>query len=120
MSFCSLNANYDDTGFQCDDVYSTVSGLDTCDNMSVYQRGLTGNSPSVCNQVSNYTTVAGMYKATQVPAIAGLQYFPQTATIDAGRVYNRTLVDTQGNVVAPVQVKRPMPEQVFMKQVKRM
>jgi hypothetical protein len=108
MSYCSSNPNYDDTGAQCDDTYSSLSGVDFCglaggqgNMMSVYQQGMMARTPSYCNQVDNYAPISSMYSATQIPAIALLQYQPVTGKLYDNRYYNIAMT-TPGKQIKPV------------------
>lgn len=106
MSYCSSNPNYDDVGQldTCNDTYSSLAGVDFCPlvgGMHEYQQGLLGMTPSVCNQVSDYARVQGMYQATPIPTIAALQYYPMpTQNIDYG-YYGPLMGTPSGQVLQP-------------------
>ena len=105
LGYCVSNQNYNDAGQMdgCGDTYASLSGMDSCAlaGMSDYQQGLMAATPSYCNQVSDYAPVRGMYSATEVPAIARLQYHaPITQLYD--NTYVNPLMTVQGQ---PISVK---------------
>ena len=78
LGYCVTNQVYNDAGQLdgCGDTYASLSGMDSCAmaGMQEYQQGMMAATPSYCNQSSEYAPVRGMYGATEVPAIARLQY----------------------------------------------
>jgi hypothetical protein len=122
MSYCSSNPNYDDTGAQCDDTYSSLSGIDFCglaggqgNMMSNYQQGLMARTPSYCNQVDNYAPISAMYSATQIPAIALLQYQPVTGKIFDNRYVNIAMTTDGKTRVPKVGVQSPYDQHLANK-----
>lgn len=108
FQYCSYNANYDDVGQQdggCGDNYSSLAGVDDCGKfggMTNYQQGLLGLVPSYCNQASEYAPVQGMYAATEIPAFAGLQYYPTKVGLVDGAYYAAPKIITTSGVAVPV------------------
>ena len=103
--FCSSNQVYNDVGqSDCGDTYMSISSMDTCalSGMSEYQQGLLGSTPSYCNQTTDYAPVQGMYSATDVPAIARLQFHPYIPQLVDNR-YLAPIMNVDGSVVAPIQ-----------------
>lgn len=103
--FCSSNQNYNDVGqSDCGDTYMSLSSMDTCalSGMSEYQQGLLGSTPSYCNQTTDYAPVQGMYSATDVPAIARLQFHPYIPQLVDNR-YLAPIMNVDGSVIPPIQ-----------------
>ena len=119
FGYCVSNQSYNDAGQMdgCGDSYQSLSGMDSCAlaGMSEYQQGLMSLTPSYCNQSSEYAPVRGMYTATQVPAIAQLQYHPpMTALYGNKYVNNMVAVDGQNIPVKQnLQVRNPMINNVI-------
>ena len=102
FGYCVSNQTYNDAGQMegCGDTYQSLSGMDNCALAGIqeYQQGLMASTPSYCNQSSEYAPVRGMYSATQVPAIARLQYHaPITQLYD--NTYVNPLMTVQGGTV---------------------
>ncbi len=107
FGYCNSNAAYNDVGqSDCGDTYSSLIGTDYCGmmgGMTEYQQGLLSRTPSVCNQQSDYVGVAGMYRATQVPAIATLQYNAPLTVKAPGRpqFLNQAIINAKGQYISP-------------------
>lgn len=125
FQYCVSNANYDDIGQMdggCGDNYSSLAGVDACGmvgGMNNYQQGLNGLTPSYCNQSSDYVGPRMMYKATAIPAYAGLQYYPTSSNIVDNQVVQAKIVNAGGQVAMPANQARNQNEQQFMNMVKQ-
>jgi len=113
FGYCVSNQNYNDAGQMdgCGDTYQSLSSNDSCQisGMSEYQQGLMGATPSFCNQSSDYAPVRAMYQATNVPAIARLQYHaPITQLYD--NTYVNPIMTVQGSQIG---VKPGAPNQTI-------
>lgn len=115
FGYCVSNPNYDDIGQQdggCGDNYSSLAGVDDCSmfgGMTNYQQGLLGLVPSYCNQASDYAPVRGMYAATQIPAFAGLQYYPTQVGLVDGAYYAAPKIISASGAVVPVAGQKQDP-----------